>query len=170
MRDYFQILSDTLVGHLLPAFQSTVKRKAMTTNKFYFFDNGVVNSLTGRASIAKSKPEFGKNLELAIYSELLAYRDYNQINKKIEYWRSTSKFEVDFLVYDNTDNIIAIEVKSKSLPTTKDFKGLLAFEEEFKLKKKIVVCQADNPFLTEDGVEVLPISVFLNRLWSGELI
>lgn len=169
VRDYFEILSDTLVGHLLPAFQATTKRKAMSTNKFYFFDNGVVNSLTGRSIIPKSTPEFGKSLELAIYSELLAMRDYKNLNMKIEYWRSTSKFEVDFLVYDRLDNIVAIEVKSTTQPSKKDFKGLFALEEEFKLKKKIVVCQAENPLLTEEGVEVLPIDVFLKRLWCGDI-
>lgn len=169
VRDYFEILSDTLVGHLLPAFLATTKRKAMSTSKFYFFDNGVVNALTGRAFVPKGTPEFGKSLELAIYSEILAYINYRQCSKKVEYWRSISKFEVDFLVYDRVDEIVAIEVKSSAHPSKKDFKGLLALEEEYKLQKKIIVCQGEQPLLTEEGIEILPLSVFLKKLWQGDL-
>lgn len=170
VRDYFEILSDTLVGHLLPAFQATKKRKAMSTNKFYFFDCGVVNSLTGRTEIPKGTPEFGKNLEQSLFVELKTYLDYKRIDKKLEYWRSTSKFEVDFVVYDNLENIIAIEVKSTAHPGKKEFKGLLALEEDFPLKKKIVVCLTERPQLTESGIEILPISIFLKKLWNNELI
>ena len=56
-------------------------------------------------------------------------------DKKIEYWRSLTKYEIDFLIYDNLSNIVAIEVKSGTNPSAKDFKGFKAFEEEFKLKK-----------------------------------
>ncbi|MBK7961110.1 MAG: ATP-binding protein [Bdellovibrionales bacterium] len=169
VKDYFEILSDTLVGHLLPAFLATTKRKAMSTSKFYFFDNGVVNALTGRSIIPKGTPEFGKSFELAIYSEILAYLNYRQSSKKVEYWRSTSKFEVDFLVYDRIEEIVAIEVKSSTQPSKKDFKGLLALEEEHKLLKKIIVCQAEKPLLTEEEIEILPVFIFLKRLWQGEL-
>jgi hypothetical protein len=54
-------------------------------------------------------------------------------------------------------------------PSKKDFKGLLALEEDVKLKKKIVVCNAESPRKTEDGVEVLPLEVFLKKLWAGEI-
>ncbi len=169
VRDYFEILSDTLVGHLLPAFLATTKRKAMSTSKFYFFDNGVVNALTGRSLIPKGTPEFGKSLELAVYAELLAYIDYNQSTKKVEFWRSTSKFEVDFLIYDRLEEIVAIEVKATHQPSKKDFKGLLALQEERPIQKMIVVCQTEKPLLTKEGIEILPVATFLKRLWLGDI-
>jgi predicted AAA+ superfamily ATPase len=170
VRDYFEILSDTLIGHTLPAFLSTQKRKAMTSHKFYLFDNGVVNAFVGRRDVPKGTPEFGKSLELGIYSEILTYLNYKKSSKKLEYWRSTTKFEVDFLVYENTKEITAIEVKSTRTPSKKDFKGLLAFEEDFKLKKKIVVCLAESPQITAEGIEILPLFIFLQKLWAGDLI
>jgi predicted AAA+ superfamily ATPase len=170
VRDYFEILSDTLVGHLLPAFLATTKRKAMSTSKFYFFDCGVINCLVGRTQIPAGTPEYGKNFEQAIFAELKTYLDYHQTNKKLEYWRSTSKFEVDFLVYNNLEDIIAIEAKATVHPSKKDFKGILALEEEFRLKKKIIVCLASIPQITDSGIEILPIEVFLKKLWAGELI
>ena len=45
VREYYQVLEDTLVGYLLPTFQHTNKRKPVTTPKFYFFDVGIANVL-----------------------------------------------------------------------------------------------------------------------------
>jgi predicted AAA+ superfamily ATPase len=142
----------------------------VSTAKFYFFDCGVVNALLGRKDVAPGTPEYGKMLEQALLIEIRAYMDYRKVDKKLEYWRSTSQFEVDFLVYSNLRDIVAIEVKGSTNPSTKDFKGLKALNEEFKLSKKIVVCLAETPRKTEEGIEILPLEVFLNRLWSGDLI
>ena len=66
--DYFSVLEDTLVGALLPAFTKTIKRKAMTTAKFYFFDVGVGNVLANRPNPKLGSAEFGKAFEHYIYS------------------------------------------------------------------------------------------------------
>ena len=170
VRDYFEVLSDTLIGHTLPAFQATKKRKAMATSKFYLFDCGVTNALLGRKEVAVGTIEFGKMLEQAIFLELRAYLDYHQSEKKLEYWRSTSQFEVDFLIYEKMNEMVAIEVKANANPSAKDFKGLLALEQDVPLKKKIVVCNTSTPRKTKEGVEVLPIMHFLEKLWSGKLV
>lgn len=169
VRDYFEILNDTLIGHLLPSFQATTKRKALTTSKFYLFDCGVSAALTGRKHIAPQTPEFGKQLEQAIFLEIKTYLDYTRSSKKLEFWRSTSQFEIDFLVYENLQNIVAIEVKSSAHPSKKDMKGFKAFEEEFKLQKKIIVCQTSLPQITSDGVEILPLNIFLEKIWAHQI-
>jgi uncharacterized protein len=38
--EYFGILKDTLIGYEAPAWRQSVKRKAITTAKFYLFDSG----------------------------------------------------------------------------------------------------------------------------------
>ncbi|MFN9066676.1 MAG: ATP-binding protein, partial [Bdellovibrionales bacterium] len=76
VRDYFEVLQDTLIGTTLPAFLQTKKRKAMATSKFYFFDCGVTNALLGRKEVVQGTPEYGKMLEQAIFLELQAYLNY----------------------------------------------------------------------------------------------
>ncbi len=170
VREYYEILNDTLVGKMLPAFRETKKRKAITTSKFYFFDCGVANALIGRNNLVPSTPEYGRLLEHAIFIELRAYLDYRRNHKKLEFWRSTSQFEVDFLVYSDLKEIVAIEVKSSAHPSRSDYKGILALEEEFKLVRKIVVCQADRSRKTEDSIEIMPIFDFLDQLWAGQIV
>jgi predicted AAA+ superfamily ATPase len=159
VRDYFEILSDTLIGHTLPAFLSTKKRKAMSTGKFYLFDCGVVNSIIGRKDITQGTPEYGKMMEQAVFIELKTYLDYKKSDKKLEYWRSTSQFEVDFLVYSSLNDIVAIEVKGGANPSKKDFKGILALEEEFPLLRKLIVCNAELPQKIKKGIEIVSLQL-----------
>ena len=45
MREYYHILEDTFIGFMIPAWTKTVKRKALSTAKFYYFDLGIKNTL-----------------------------------------------------------------------------------------------------------------------------
>lgn len=167
VRDYFQILVDTLIGDLIPGFTKTKKRKAMSTAKFYFFDLGVAHSLTRRSSLTPGTVEYGKALEHFIYIQLKAYISYLFKPHEINYWRSTSHLEVDFVVHNGIEEIYAFEVKSGS--NLNQSKGLIALSEEFKLKRKIIICLADQPRQTELGIEILPVQVFLKELWLGKI-
>lgn len=165
VRSYYQILEDTLIGSFLPSFKGTIKRKPVSTPKFYFFDIGVVNSLLNRFDVSEESELFGSALEHLIYSELKAYISYSNIDKELTYWRTHSKFEVDFVI----GNEIGIEVKAKKRISEKDEKGLKSLAEEAPLKKKIIVCNESQKRKSDNGIEIFPIEEFLESLWSGEI-
>jgi predicted AAA+ superfamily ATPase len=170
VREYYQVLEDTLIGNILPPYEKTIKRKAVSTAKFYLFDPGITNFLLGRKSVSKKSTEFGELFEQAIFCELKAYFDYQKHNQCLFYWRSSSKFEVDFLVRTKADDWIAIEVKSSSNPSERDYRGIMALEEELALKRKFVVCFTPQPRKTQAGIEILPFRIFLEILWNNELL
>ncbi|MEI8346130.1 MAG: DUF4143 domain-containing protein [Pseudomonadota bacterium] len=170
IQNYFQILADTLVGTLVETFKNTHKRKAMTIPKFYFFDNGIGNRLLGRGKVSLTAPEAGPLLEQFIFNELRAFLDYNRTGHTLEYWRSTSKVEVDFVIHRKGKVNLAIEVKLTSDPSGKDEEGLLCLEEEIDLERKIIVCQTNIRRKKKNGIEVIPIDDFLNDLWEGKII
>ncbi|MBU1256589.1 AAA family ATPase, partial [Patescibacteria group bacterium] len=60
VREYFQILEDTLLARFVPAFQKKPKRRIVVTPKFYFFDLGVANTLLKRGTIAAGSEIFGR--------------------------------------------------------------------------------------------------------------
>lgn len=94
--EYFEILKDTLLLHEVPAWQWSKKRKPLVSSKYYFFDVGVVSALQGRL-VKLGTPEFGAAFETWLLHELIAYRDYVS-GEAVNYWRSTSGFEVDFII------------------------------------------------------------------------
>lgn len=162
VQEYFHILRDTLLGDDLPAWKRTEKRKPLTTAKFYFFDIGIVRYLQKRWLLQKGSPEFGEAFEAYVHHELKTYCDYEGV-PDLAYWRSTSNFEVDFILNDRT----AIEVKAKTNVSERDLRGLYALREERLLKHYIVVSREMTPRRV-DGIEVLPWRDFLRRLWEGE--
>lgn len=162
-REYFQILYDTFLATEVIAYKQTVKRKPITTSKFYFFDIGVARFLQKRRGLQPKSPEYGEALEHYIFHELSAYCSYHQ-KQPVSYWRSTSQFEVDFVF----DNKIAIEVKSKEVISARDLKGLKVLREEGLIEKFILVSTVTSDY-EEDGIMILNWKSFLERLWNDQL-
>ena len=125
LEGYFSILDDTLIGFSIQPFLSTVKRKAITRAKYFLFDIGVVNSLARRGRVEFKSELFGRLFEHFIALELRAFLAYRRIDLALQYWRSTSHFEVDFIIGNAT---MAIEVKSTDLVTDKHLKGIRALK------------------------------------------
>ncbi len=163
IQNYFDILKDTLIAYELPAWRKSQKRKPISTSKFYFFDPGVVRILQNRSLIKAGSPEFGETLETYIFHELKTYADYVGI-EGLHYWRSTSGFEVDFILADE----IAIEVKASRNVAEQDLKNLRALREEQGLKKYLLVC-CEKKRRVVDNIHILPWHDFLLELWGGGL-
>jgi predicted AAA+ superfamily ATPase len=159
--EYFEILKDTLILHELPAWKKTKKRKPLSSSKYYFFDVGVVATLQGRPFRAGT-PEFSEGFETYLMHELISYRDYLS-SEPFSYWRSTSSFEVDFILGDHT----AVEVKAKPNVIAQDLKSLRALMEEKQFKRYLCIC-LEPRMRKVDGITILPYENFLNELWSGK--
>lgn len=165
VREYFQILVDTLLAFVVEPWQKTKKRKPVQTSKYYLFDTGVTNAITETKNIPRYSDIYGSSFEQLIALELRAYKSYCRIEDTISFWRSYNKDEVDFIIGDHT----AIEVKSKDNISSRDHKNLLLLKEEKILKNFILV--SNDPLHTkrENGIENLPFEQFIKKLWDGEI-
>ena len=123
----------------------------------------MVASLQGR-EFQKGTPEFGEAFETYLMHELISYTDYVS-GEPLSYWRSTSGFEIDFIIDDHT----AVEAKAKENVSVSDIKSLRALAEERKLKRYLCV-SLEPRMRTLGGVTVLPFKEFLEALWSGEYV
>lgn len=160
VREYLGLLKDTLVIHELPAFRGTKNRKAIQTAKYFFFDVGVVNTLQGRENLRFKTSETGEAFETYFFHELMCYRDYRARNS-LAYWRSTSGYEVDFILED----VLAVEVKAKQNISDRDLAGLVALREEKMIQDFVVVSLEPRPS-KRNGIEILPWKMFLGQLWN----
>lgn len=166
VKEYFQILEDTLMGRFVPSYQKKPKRRVITAPKFYFFDVGIVNYLLKRGKIEFGSEVFGNAFEHFIYHEIYAHSQYSGLAYPISYWRTASQIEVDFILGDNE---VAVEVKSTTNVSSRHLSGLKSFAEEYKTKQLILVCNEPMARLV-DNIHVLPWKVFLQKLWAGEIM
>lgn len=161
--EYFEILRDTLLLHELPAWRASTKRKPLVSSKYYFFDVGVVSSLQGRL-VKPRTPEFGPAFESYLMHELKSYVDYRS-GEPLAFWRSSSGFEVDFVLGDHT----AIEIKASENVAPSDLRSLMALAEERRLLR--YVCVSLESRRRQIGpVTILPYRDFLQALWAGEIV
>ena len=167
VKEYYQILVDTLLGRFLPSYRKKAKRRVIGAPKFYFFDVGVVSSLTRRQKVEPGTELFGRAFEHFLFLEISAYSDYSGKFYPLTYWRTTSGFEVDFILGDNE---VAIEAKATKLVQDAHLKGLRAFREEFKTRRAIVVSLDPNLRKLSSGIEIMPWNTFLSDLWAGKIV
>ncbi|MBI3245226.1 MAG: ATP-binding protein [Deltaproteobacteria bacterium] len=167
IKGYFQILEDTLLGRWLPAYTKRPKRRVIAAPKFYFADVGIVNQLAKRGELQPGSELYGKAFENWVFHELNAYNAYSEAFATLGYWRLASGIEVDFIVNDMQ---FAIEAKASRRVTTDHLRGLRALVQDHpKVKQRLLVCLEPKSYRTEDGILVLPVGEFCQRLGAGEL-
>ncbi|MDA9101259.1 AAA family ATPase [Omnitrophica bacterium] len=167
VREYFQILEDTMLGRMVSPFKKRQNRQVISkAPKFYLFDVGIAGRLCQRR-ISDAKGElFGKAFEHFIFMELAAYRSYSDLDFPIEYWRTKTGLEVDFVLGRGE---VAVEVKGTSRVDPNDLRSVKAFIEEYSPKKTYVVCNEPEARLV-GKIRLVPWRIFLKELWQGKVL
>lgn len=169
VKEYFQILVDTLVGYLIPPYARSASRQMISSvPKFYLLDVGVAHLLCKKTVVELKGDVAGKALEHLVLMELMAYRKLKDQAFDISFWRTKTGLEVDFILGEAQ---LALEVKISSQVEKRDLKGLLAFHCDYPEAKLIVVSQDPRPRRISLGtgfIDVLPWRIFFNQLWRGQ--
>lgn len=165
IREYYQILIDTLIGFSLPAWTKSKKRKAASTHKFYLFDLGVMHFLNEVQSLDRASDLYGRAFEHWVGLELRSYLSYRRIKQTLAFWQSQNHLEVDFLV----GNTYAFEVKSTKRISNSDLKGLIALAEE-NIFKKYYLISHDPHSQVINNIICLPWQNFIEQLWEDKII
>lgn len=167
VREYFQILVDTLLGVFVEPFSRRRSRAVITrAPKFYLFDVGVAGHLAGRRIERPAGAEFGRAFEHFLLMELLAYRAYRERDFPVRYWRTKSGLECDFVL--GADGAVVIEAKGGGRVRPSELAGIRAYVNEHGPRHAVVVCNESDARRTPDGVWILPWRQFLERLWADE--
>lgn len=163
---YFNILEDTLVGYMVPAYRKVMKRRLVQAPRFYYFDIGLANHLLHRKQLVRGTPDYGHAFEHFVIQELKAYLDYSHSEDELTYWRTYTGMEVDAVIGDAK---VAIEIKSVEEVLPRHLKGLKAFAEEHPACRLVIVSL--DPFnRTVSGIEFLELRSFLHLLWHNKIV
>jgi predicted AAA+ superfamily ATPase len=167
VKGYYQILVDTLLGTMLEPYKRRQERQVICkAGKFYLFDVGVAGALTHRRVTDERGEQFGRALEHLVLMEILAHRSYRNLDHAVNFWRTKSGLEVDFILARGE---VAIEVKGASRVDPAGFGSLIAFMKEHQPRKALLVSNERAPRVHE-GIHVLPWREFLERLWGGTIL
>lgn len=157
-KEYFEILSDTLLGWKVPAWSHSARRKSIEAPKFYFFDCGVLNTLRGELSteLRYGTYRYGVLFENFIVCELIRINDYLAADFKFHHWRTQAGHEVDLVISRGiSDRPRAIEIKSMAAPQASDLRDLILFKADNPDSICFCLCTSATSYNVE-GITVLP--------------
>jgi predicted AAA+ superfamily ATPase len=167
VREYYHILVDTLMGTMVEPFKKRHSRQVISkAPKFYLFDVGIAGVTTKRHLEEEKGELFGKAFEHFILMEIVAFNSYNEVDFEINFWRTKSGLEVDFILGSGE---VAIEVKGASRVEKRNLQPLKAFIEEHSPRKAFVVCN-EREERVHGQIRIIPYRKFLSDLWECKII
>jgi predicted AAA+ superfamily ATPase len=167
VKEYYHILVDTLLGSFVSPFKRRQERQVISrAPKFYLFDPGVAGALIKRTIETEKGELFGNAFEHFIYLEMLAHSSYHEIDYVINFWRTKSGQEIDFVLGGGE---VAVEVKGAKKVDKRALRPMKSFMELYNPREAIVVCGEKEERL-HAGIRIMPWRIFLQQLWRDEII
>lgn len=165
---YLEVLQDTYLVRILPAYEARLRVKERKHPKLYWTDPGVVRAMKRQFHVPSAE-ERGALLEGWVGAMLCATQAYRPFYDEMFYWApAQGGVEVDFLLRRGKE-LIAIEVKATATPGPADFAGLRAIGELQATKRRILVHGGERAFTTAEGIEGLPTDALIHLIASGRL-
>jgi len=169
VQGYLSILEDTLLTFTLPAFSARLRVRERKHPKLYWIDPGLPRAMQKQLG-APGAEERGHLFEGWVATLLRAYRDYRGLFDDWFYWApgKESSLEVDFLLQRGKD-FVAVEVKGGRQVADRALRGLRAIANLPVVRRRIAVYLGERRMKTADGIEILPLEVFLRLVETGAL-
>ena len=166
IKEYFQILEDTLIGFYLWPYSASIRKQLMKHPKFYLFDTGVQRAILRRTGVPLEQKtyEYGDTFEHFIILEIIRFADYMEKDFKFSYYRTSNQAEVDLIIEHPDGKVSAIEIKASKNPAPKSLSGLYSFKSVCSKANLFCVCQTVNPYTLRD-VKILPWKEIFNVLF-----
>lgn len=119
---YIQLLEMAFVIFTLPALNRNVRNEIRKGKKIYFYDNGIINAITGNFNPMNKRADAGALWENYIISERMKFLQLQQRKAKSYFWRTTQQQEIDY-IEESSDYLLATELKwndrrKRKFPTT----------------------------------------------------
>ncbi len=167
VKEYYHILVDTLLGTMVEPFKTRQGRQVISrAAKFYLFDVGVAGAIIRRKIPEAKGEQFGRAFEHFIFMEIAAHSSYSELGYEINFWRTKSGLEVDFVLGRGE---VAIEVKGTARVDRRDLRSITSFHQEHSPRQALVVCNERVERVVSD-VRIVPWRRFLEDLWGGAVI
>lgn len=109
---YLDLFHKAYIIFSLNGYSNNLRKEVTKTKKYYFYDNGIRNSLISDFSPLAKRRDAGFLWEHYIVQERLKYKSYKQEVFQHHFWRTYDQQEIDLIELQNKE-IKALEIKWK---------------------------------------------------------
>lgn len=107
---YLDLLSKVFVLYKVEAFSRNPRKEISKSSRWYFYDNGIRNTLIANVNPLELRSDQGELWENYLVSERLKYQSYTNMLVNNRFWRTYNQQEVDW-VEDRGGKIYGYEFK-----------------------------------------------------------
>jgi len=132
VRNYYQILEDTLVGFFLEPFNQSIRKRQRESPKFYFVDSGIARALAGHLDLPL-RPQtslYGDAFEAFIVNQIRTHLEYSFKQYQLSFLKTKDGAEIDLIIERAGKPTFLIEVKSGSIVRKEELKNLKNFSKD----------------------------------------
>ena len=171
VKNYFQILEETLLGLYLPCYHRSVRKRQVKHPKFYLFDLGVKTALNQRLKLELNSGTswYGLHFEHFIISEIFRYNHYLNLDWQLYYLMTKDNVEIDLIVDRPGKPTWPIEIKSSDHITEDSIRTISKITPAFDGLTKAFCLSQDLNEKEILGVHCQHWKVFFNENF-GEII
>lgn len=114
IQNYFSILEDTWLGFHLPAYHKSIRKSQLESPKFYLFDLGVKNQLSGWIDSLPSPGTsiFGHHFEEFVIQMVWRLNQYTMTDYRLSYYGTKNDVEIDLVLSKGMRELLVVEIKS----------------------------------------------------------
>lgn len=143
IKEYFIILEDTMIGFFLASYHNSFRKRLVEKPKFYFFDPGVVRSLSRRLSVplTPKTAAYGDAFEHFILLEFIRLGSYFQPDYRFSFIRTAGDVEVDLVIERPGKKLLCIEIKSSDSIDDSDISAFIRITKDIENCEAIVLSQ-----------------------------
>jgi uncharacterized protein len=133
---YLELLEKSFVLFSHHGFSRNLRKEYTKSPRYYFWDNGIRNSLISNYNSLNLRDDTGQLWENFCITERVKYLAYKQISANRFFWRTYEKKEID-LIEERDGKLFAFECKysKKDVKVPKDFINSYPGSEFFVINK-----------------------------------
>lgn len=151
IQTYFEILADTLVAVILPAYHSSIRKRQRANPKVYLFDLGVVEALIESSLGGEISGSYagGNRFEHFVFLEIYRLQSYRELGWRFFYLRTKDDAEIDLIIERPNEPTFLIEIKSTDNVSERHATNLNRFAPDFKNAETIIL--SNDPVVKKFG-------------------
>ncbi|AKU89810.1 ATP-binding protein [Vulgatibacter incomptus] len=130
IRDYITLLERVFLLEHLPAWHGNRLARLVKTPKLHIGDTGLASALLGldAQALYEDRETYGQLVETFAYQELRREASFRDDDIRFFHYRDHNQMEVD-VVLERAGKVAGVEVKSASVVSAADFRGLKRLAE-----------------------------------------
>ena len=171
VKNYFNILEDTLLGFYLPSYHRSVRKRQVRHPKFYLFDTGVKTALSRGLQLGMDSGTFlyGLHFEHFIISEMFRYNHYLALDWSFYYLMTKDNVEIDLVIERPGESLLLVEIKSSERITEDSIRSFSKIALDFKEPVTPLCLSQDSDEKNILGVHCRHWSSFFNENFKSIL-